>query len=418
MKTVGIIAEYNPFHKGHAYQSKQARQLAQADVVIAVMSGHFTQRGELAIIDKWRRAEAAVKSGVDLVLELPSVFAVRSAQYFAAGGVRLLSSLGIVDYLSFGAENADLSSLSAAAAGLDDPQVEEKLKLGLSRGKNYAAALADALVAGGYTARDFIISPNNILAVEYLRALTRYAPTMRPLPVRRVGSGFHDKNLSDGFASATAIRHGLFQSGSVTPPLHAALPAATAAIMESLLKSGAAPAQISGLENIILARLRSISDKELLATPEISEGLENRLKLAARNAGNLSELLELVKTKRYPYSRLQRLLVHLLLGTQREQIEAFDASGPLYARVLALNSQGRAALREIALLERIPIITKTTAALNSRSYHKKDFSPLQSMLAVDITATELFCLCLPATAKRKGGLDFRQSAIYLPNQYE
>ena len=274
------------------------------------------------------------------------------------------------------------------------------------------------MVAGGYTARDFIISPNNILAVEYLRALTRYAPTMRPLPVRRVGSGFHDKNLSDGFASATAIRHGLFQSGSVTPPLHAALPAATAAIMESLLKSGAAPAQISGLENIILARLRSISDKDLLATPEISEGLENRLKLAARNAGNLSELLELVKTKRYPYSRLQRLLVHLLLGTQREQIEAFDASGPLYARVLALNSQGRAALREIALLERIPIITKTTAALNSRSYHKKDFSPLQSMLAVDITATELFCLCLPATAKRKGGLDFRQSAIYLPNQYE
>ena len=188
--------------------------------------------------------------------------------------------------------------------------------------------------------------------------------------------------------------------------------------MESLLKSGAAPAQISGLENIILARLRSISDKDLLATPEISEGLENRLKLAARNAGNLSELLELVKTKRYPYSRLQRLLVHLLLGTQREQIEAFDASGPLYARVLALNSQGRAALREIATLGRIPIITKTTTALSSRSYHTKDFSPLQSMLAVDITATDLFCLSLPATAQRKGGLDFRQSAIYLPNQYE
>ena len=115
MQTVGIIAEYNPFHKGHAYQAQQARQLAQADTVIAVMSGHFTQRGEIAIIDKWRRAEAAVKSGVDLVLELPSVFAVRSAQYFAVGGVRLLSSLGIVDYLSFGAENSDLCCLSAAA---------------------------------------------------------------------------------------------------------------------------------------------------------------------------------------------------------------------------------------------------------------------------------------------------------------
>ena len=415
MQTVGIIAEYNPFHKGHAYQAQQARQLAQADTVIAVMSGHFTQRGEIAIIDKWRRAEAAVKSGVDLVLELPSVFAVRSAQYFAVGGVRLLSSLGIVDYLSFGAENSDLCCLSAAAAGLDDPQVGEKLKLGLSRGKNYAAALADALVAGGYTARDFIISPNNILAVEYLRALARYAPTIRPLPVRRIGSGFHDKNLSDGFASATAIRHELLLSGSVTPPLHAALPTATAAILESLLDTGAAPAQISKLENIILAKLRSLSDKELLATPEISEGLENRIKLAARNVGNLPELLELIKTKRYPYSRLQRLLVHLLLGTKREQIAAFDASGPLYARVLALNSQGRAALRKINDLDNIAVITKTTSALNSRNYHTKEFSPLQSMLAVDITATDLFCLSLPSTAQRKGGLDFRQSAIYLPN---
>jgi predicted nucleotidyltransferase len=415
MQTVGIIAEYNPFHKGHAYQAQQARQSAQADTVIAVMSGHFTQRGEIAIIDKWRRAEAAVKSGIDLVLELPSVFAVRSAQYFAFGGVRLLSSLGIVDYISFGAENSDLSCLSAAAAGLDDPQVGEKLKLGLSRGKNYAAALADALVAGGYTARDFIISPNNILAVEYLRALARYAPTIRPLPVRRIGSGFHDKNLSDCFASATAIRHELLLSGSVTPPLHAALPPATAAILESLLDTGAAPAQISELENIILAKLRSLSDKELLATPEISEGLENRLKLAARNTGNLPELLELAKTKRYPYSRLQRLLVHLLLGTQREQIEAFDASGPLYARVLALNSQGRAALRKINDMGRIPVITKTTSMLNSRNYHTKDFSPLQSMLAVDITATDLFCLSLPCTTQRKGGLDFRQSAIFLPN---
>ncbi len=415
MQTVGIIAEYNPFHNGHAYQTKQARQLAQADTVIAVMSGHFTQRGEIAIIDKWRRAEAAVKSGVDLVLELPAVFAVRSAQYFAAGGVRLLQSLGIVDHLSFGAENADLSCLLAAAAGLDDPQVEEKLKLGLSRGKNYAAALADALVAGGYTAHDFIISPNNILAVEYLRALTRYAPAIRPLPVRRIGSGFHDKSLSDSFASATAIRHELFQSGIVTPPLHAALPAATAATVKALLEVGAAPAQISRLENILLAKLRSLSDQELLATPEISEGLENRLKLAARNAGNLSELLELAKTKRYPYSRLQRLLVHLLLGTKREQLKEFDLSGPLYARVLALNSQGRTALRQIASQGRIPVITKATASLNSRSYHAKFFSPLQSMLAVDVTATDLFCLSLPATEHRKGGLDFRQSAIYLPN---
>ena len=415
MKTIGIIAEYNPFHNGHAYQAKQARLLANADTVIAVMSGHFTQRGEIAIIDKWHRAEAAIHSGIDLVLELPSVFAIRSAQYFAAGGVCLLQNLGIVDYLSFGAENADLNSLSSAANGLGDPLVTEKLKLGLDRGKNYAAALADALVTHGYTAHDFIISPNNILAVEYLRALAQYAPAIRPLPVRRVGSGFHDLKLSESYSSASAIRHELYLSNVFTPALCAAMPTATTTIIEALLQVGAAPAKISALENTILAKLRSLSDAELLAAPEISEGLENRLKTASRNAGTLSELLAMIKTKRYPFSRLQRLLVHLMLGTQRKQIEEFDAAGPLYARVLALNNQGRAALRKIAAHGTVPIVTKTTTVLNSRSFHAKSFSPLQSMLAVDIMATELFSLCMPNSAQKKGGLDFRQSAHHVPD---
>ena len=415
MQTIGIIAEYNPFHNGHAYQAKQARRLTQADTVIAVMSGHFTQRGEIAIIDKWRRAETAVRSGIDLVLELPAVFAVRSAQYFAEGGIRLLSSLGIVDFLSFGAENDDLHCLFAAAAGMEDPRTTEKLKLGLNRGKNYAAALADALVGGGYAAQDFIISPNNILAVEYLRALSRYAPSIRPLPVKRIGSGFHDRTLTDRFASATAIRQELHKSDIFSPRLYTALPSATAEIIESLLKIGAAPAKLDRLETTMLAKLRGLPDRALLALPEVSEGLENRLRMAARNSGNLPELLDMLKTKRYPYTRLQRLLVHLLLGTQREQIQEFDATGPLYARVLALNNQGRAALRLISRQGNLPVITKTTSALNSRSFHAQCFSPLQSMLAVDITATDLFSLCLPVPSQRKGGLDFRQSAVFLPS---
>ena len=414
MHAIGIIAEYNPFHNGHAYHVKQARQLAQADCVIAVMSGHFTQRGEMAIIDKWRRAEAAVRSGVDLVLELPTVFAVRSAQYFAAGGVRLLSRLGIVDYLSFGAENADLTYLRNAATGLADPQVVLELKQGLSQGKNYAAAMAAALISGGYTTRNFIISPNNILAVEYLRALAQYAPEIQPLAVCRVGSGFHDRNIVDNYASATAIRQELFQSRRITPQLCETLPAATATILASMLAAGSAPADIAGLENTILAKLRYLSDSQLLNVPEVSEGLENRLKNSARQACSLRELLELLKTKRYPYSRLQRLLVHLLLETQSRQIQDFDAAGPLYARVLALNNQGRIALREISRRGSIPIITKTTTALNSHSYQAKNFSPLQSMLACDITASDLFSLCLPTPAQRKGGLDFRQSAIHVP----
>lgn len=415
MRTVGIIAEYNPFHNGHAYHAAYARHLVQADTVIAVMSGHFTQRGEMTLFDKWHRAESAVLSGIDLVFELPAAFAVRSAQYFAAGGVRLLSQLGIVDYLSFGAENADLTALETAAAGLSDPLVTEKLKLGLNCGKNYAASLADALVTSRYTSHDFIISPNNILAVEYLRALAQYAPEILPLPVRRIGRGYHDRTPAGTFISATAIRDELFQSGCVTPALYAALPASSATMIADMLAAGSAPAKIEGLENTILAKLRSQSDNDLMTVPEISEGLENRLKNAARNAGSLLELLDLIKTKRYPYSRLQRLLVHLLLGTQRTQIQKFDDEGPLYARVLALNNQGRAALRKMAVSSTIPIITKTTSVLNSHSYQAKNFSSLQSMLAFDITATDLFSLCLPTPSQRKGGLDFRQSAVFLPS---
>jgi predicted nucleotidyltransferase len=245
--------------------------------------------------------------------------------------------------------------------------------------------------------------------------LAQYAPKIQPLPVRRIGSGFHDRKISDKFSSATAIRHELYQTTAITPPLCTAMPTATTTIIDALLQVGAAPANIIALENTILAKLRSLSDAELLAAPEISEGLENRLKTASHNAGTLSELLEMTKTKRYPFSRLQRLLVHLMLGTQRKQIEEFDAAGPLYARVLALNNQGRIALRKITARGTIPIVTKTTTVLNSRSFHAKNFSPLQAMLAVDLTATELFNLCLPNPAQKKGGLDFRQSAHHVPD---
>jgi hypothetical protein len=150
----------------------------------------------------------------------------------------------------------------------------------------------------------------------------------------------------------------------------------------------------------------------LRQTPELSEGLENRLKKYAIQAGSVPELLALLKTKRYPFSRLQRLLIHLLLGTQASQINGFDASGPLYARVLAMNEKGQTALRAIARLGNIPVITKTTSSLNSRTYHSHNYSPLQSMLAIDVIATDLFTLCLPNLEKRQGGLDFRRSAIH------
>ncbi len=412
MRATGIIAEYNPFHNGHAYQAAQARQLSHADAVIAVMSGHFTQRGEITLIDKWHRAQTAILSGVDLVLELPAVFAVRSAQYFAAGGVRLLNSLGIVGHLSFGAEVAEMDLLKAAAIGMSDPMVVQALKQGLRSGKTYAAALAQALVIARHTTRDFIISPNNILAVEYLRAIGQYAPCMQPLPVSRIGSGYHDRELADAFSSATSIRQEIYQRAGLSQALCQTMPLATVSTLIDLLKEGTAPAKLSCLDNVILSKLRRIPQDQLFQTPEVSEGLENRLRRVALQTGSAEELLTLLKTKRYPFSRLQRILIHLLLGTQSSQINEFDTTGPLYARVLAMNEQGQAALRAISRRGTVPIITKTTSSLNSRTYHSRNLTPLQTMLAIDITATDLFTLCLPNPEKRQGGLDFRRSAIH------
>ncbi len=414
MRTTGIIAEYNPFHNGHAYQAAQARQLSGADTVIAVMSGHFTQRGEIAVFDKWHRARAAVTSGIDLVLELPAVFAVRSAQYFAAGGVRLLHSLGVVDHLSFGAEDAEMDSLGSAAAGLEDSAVIDLLKASLKGGKPYAAAMAHALVTGGHATAGFIVAPNNILGVEYLRSLKKYAPEILPLPVRRIGSDYHATEISGEYSSATAIRRALTSCTTLPPSVWNAFPPTTLEMTANLFASGWAPADPSRLDTAMLSKVRRMTDAQLLNVPELSEGLENRLRRAANHAGTSAELIRLLKSKRYPYSRLQRVMAHLLLGTIPEQIAGFDQSGPLYARVLALNKRGQEALRSISRRTCIPVITKTTAYLNSRTYHSGSYSPLQSMLAFDIAATDLFSLCLPDPANRKGGLDFCRSAVHVP----
>lgn len=414
MHTTGIIAEYNPFHKGHAYHVDQARKLSGADTIIAVMSGHITQRGEIAMFDKWSRAQAAVLSGVDLVLELPAVFAVRSAQYFAAGGVRLLHSLGIVDHLAFGAEEAEIFSLNAAADGLESASVVKQLKDNLKGGQTYAAAMSHALVSGGHATDGFILSPNNILGVEYLRSLKKYAPNIAPLPIRRIGSHYHSTDISGEFSSATAIRQSFQKCSTPASDVLSALPASSTQMIVELLSTGRAPADPVRLDAVILSAIRRMTDTQLQAIPELSEGLENRLRKAANQAGTVTELLTLLKSKRYPYSRLRRILAHLLLGTDPVQLAEFDQTGPLYARVLAMNRQGRAALRAISIHSAIPVLTKTTAHLNARTYHSGILTPLQSMLAFDIAATDLFALCLPNPANRKGELDFRRSAIHIP----
>ena len=410
MNVVGMIVEYNPFHNGHLWHVAEARRLAGTTSTIGVMSGQFVQRGEPALFDKWVRAEMAVRSGVDLILELPAVYAVRSAQYFATGGVRLLEKLGLVTHLCFGAEHANLNDLQQFAAVLDDDATHQQLKHHLKTGVSYASALESAAAHLCGATASLLRHPNNILAVEYLRALHRYAPTLAPLVIPRRIAGHNDREITTEFSSASAIRNAI-----LTERFHiaqTALPPASIQLIASGLKQGRGPLNWDVFSAMVLGRLRSLSPEQLALVPEISEGLEHKISRAALLATNIDDLLARVKSKRYPFTRLQRILVHVLLGTTQEELGAFDQMAPPYARVLAFNQNGRRLLHCLRQKSTIPIITKTAQYLKSRDRFTTPAAAWQRMLALDTLASDIYALGMPQPEQRTGGWDFYRSPVY------
>lgn len=408
---MGIIAEYNPFHNGHAHHLQEARRRTGILPAICVMSGNFTQRGDATILDKWTRAAIAVKGGVDLALELPAAFAVRSAQDFAEGGVRLLQELRIVSDLSFGAEDDDLALLKKAAALSVSTETIALLRVHLQSGKSYAAALTAAVNASSECLAKLMAKPNNILAIEYLKALQKHQNEIRPISIKRIVAQYHDTKLTNAIASATAIRAALRVPHPDWAALKRTIPALCWPLFIASSTKGSAPPHIGALESAIFAKLRVTPPRELEQILTISEGLENKLVRAALQSATLDELLDSTKSKRYPQSRLQRTLLHLLLHSQKETFRAFDATGPLYARVLAFNNRGRMLLKEIKSISRIPVITKTTDYLTSAQRGQEDLTPLQNMLAFDTRATDLYGLCF--NEKQAGAQDFTRSPIYI-----
>lgn len=411
MNVVGMIVEYNPFHNGHLWHVNEARRLAGADCAIGIMSGNFLQRGEPAIADKWSRAAMAVKAGVDLVIELPAVFAVRSAQYFAAGGIRLLSRLGVVSHVCFGTEVPDLSRLANAASALADETVIAALHNEMKTGQTYAASLTTALATTGIDA-SLLQNPNNLLAIEYLRAIAAHAPQLKPLAIQRIGANYHDNVVTSAIASATAIRAALSaDDGAVWQ----ALPAVCAEQLAQLIALGKAPVILPAFDTIVLSKLRAMNHDELAALPEIGEGLHNKISHAALQATTCQELLFYTKSKRYTLTRLQRILMYALLGITKAKLQHFDQSGPLYARVLAFNTNGRTLLKAINCHATIPVITKTAQFLTSKQRQQAELSPAQAMLAYDIAATDMYSLGFPNCRWRSGGQDYQISPCYLPS---
>lgn len=357
---VAVICEFNPFHNGHAYLLRQVKQQKDQPVV-AVMSGSFTQRGETAICSKFERAQTALRIGADLVVELPVVRAVSNARRFASGGVAVAGSFSCVDTLAFGCETDDLSLLSAAAEAAHSPDVQARVAELMSQGEYYPRALHQAVVAAcGEQTAQVLASPNNILAVEYLRAVK--GTGIEPLPILRTGAAHDSDSPKDGFASASLIRKKLRAGEDVS----SYVPEVPREITDESL-----------LERVLLYRLRTMTAEELAALPEVSEGLENRITDAVSKYNSIEEILSAVKTKRYIHARLRRIMVYALLGIT----ESLQAQQPGYVRVLGMNDAGVSMLRDC----RFEVVTSPAKTL-------KTCPCLRPFLEKDILSTDIAAL--------------------------
>ena len=348
------------------------------------MSGSFTQRGEPAVLDKFIRAQSAVNGGIDLVVELPFIYAVRSAQDFARGGINILSAIGI-DYLAFGSEIDDLQSIKKAADRIDSDDLKLALREKLSEGQSYARAMREALSS---TVMD---QPNSMLAVEYMRALRSTA--IKPLLIKRIGST-HDAQTIDGMiSSASAIRSSIPDWTSISK-------AVDARTLEALRSNE--PPSTEKLFLPLVLKIINGSTEELRSIYGMVEGLEHKLIGTARTVGNLDDLIGSIVGRRYTRSRIQRLLIHLMLGLTAEHVKKFD--GVSYIRPLAFNERGRQLLRSIKN-SGVPMIIKTARHLTTRALynHLSTLENYQQMLAFDMRSTDLRELL---TATPRLGLDF------------
>ncbi len=352
MRIVGVVAEYNPFHAGHAYQLQMARELARADAVVAVMSSVFTQRGDAALLAPADRVRMALSAGADAVFALPAAWAVRDAEHFALGGVSVLAGLGC-DAISFGTETDDLALMQEAARLLESPtpDFDADVRARLGSGLPYPAAVSSAMEAALPGTAALLDAPNSTLAVCYLRAMRRLGAGMEVLPVKRIG-GYHDKALGSGLPSATAIRQA-HQQGD-WEAIRAAMPEEAYRIFRDADERGRIH-PTGALDEPLLYRLRTMGPGDFIALPDVSEGIENRLAAAAQTALTREELLLAAKTRRYPYARLSRLATHALLGMMDADL---PRGGLPAAWLLGFRKDSRALMRELAARSALPIISK------------------------------------------------------------
>lgn len=405
MKIAAIVCEYNPLHKGHVYHINHTREYTKCDGIVCLMSGNFMQRGIPSLIDKWKRAEIAIKGGADLVIELPAIYSVASAEFFAKGSIDILNSLGLVDYLSFGSESGDIEIIKALAVILsEEPEAYRvSLKNYLSKGLPFAKARSESLkdyISLNNTPLDsygdltlLLESPNNILAIEYCKALYKNRSKIKPITLTRFGDSYNETSLTSNFASATAIRKALKTKEVYS--IEDYVPESTFEALNKLKDDNYRFVFEEAMYPYLKYKLMVSSDLNKL--PDVSEGLDSRIYNAVNESCNLEELILKAKTKRYTYTRINRILCQYFLGFEDYDIFNLRKTAPSYARILAFNNRGREIIKQIKNTSNIELTNKVPKKLNP-------------MLELDIKSTKAYSILNPHISPNE---DYLKSPLYV-----
>ena len=396
MKIVGLIAEYNPFHNGHQYHIEKAREITSADAVIVVMSGNFVQRGTPAIMPKHLRTEAALKGGASVVIELPVCYATGSAEYFAYGAVSIFEKLGCIDSICFGSECGNIEVLQDLAKIIhDEPkQYKESLSLYLRQGDSFPLARQKAMkdFLNSNVADSILGGPNNILGIEYLKALYRLDSKIKPYTIQRVGSHYHDDYLQKSYSSASAIRKAMSQTMELDEfDIENQMPTSCASLIKEAYGQRY-PIYANDFSLLLKYKLLTENKKSLMEYADVSEELANRILNRLNDCVSFEQFCELLKTKEMTYARISRALIHILLDIKNE-----DLSEIAYARVLGFRDDDSEVLSQIKRHATISLVTKLPSVENliaNKTISSADndglYKTKETMLLQDINASNLY----------------------------
>lgn len=428
MRVLGIVVEYNPFHNGHLFHLQKAKELIKPDYIIAVMSGNFCQRGEPAIIDKFSRTEIALKMGVDVVFELPTVYAIQDAGGFARGAIWLLNSTNVVTDIVFGSESNDIKFLKKIAKILHEQPdlyngfLHEELKKGYS----FPNARKYALMR--YVEKTKLMNPekiklieksNDILGLEYIKAILEINSNIVPHTIKRMGADYREEEFKGELSSATAIRK--FIKEGKMDLVKKSVPKESFEVICKEIEKGRGPVFLEDMEKLILGIIRLKNKEDFSKLYGFSEGLDDRFHRFSRISGNLKEFMENVKSKRFTFTRIRRLMLYTLFEMEKNFVEMSNKKGPQYLRILGFTESGRELLSIMKKISRLPLIS--TMSLYKKVIEKTlkdeernfDLDPelFEKQILLDVKATNIHSLFFKSNDERKDERDFKIQPIFL-----